>query len=84
MNRLWYPQGALNCRSDTLNIAEDSIYEQFLVWCRLRSTIFDGKDGSIASLWLLPKQIDMVRRQHPGVVALRHDRQKYCGIAALV
>ena len=44
----------------------------------------DGKDGNIASLWLLPEQIDILRRQHPGVVALRRDRQKYCGIAALV
>jgi hypothetical protein len=44
----------------------------------------DGKDGNIAWLWLSPEQIDMVRRQHPGVVALHHNRQKYCGIAALV
>lgn len=44
----------------------------------------NGKDGNIAWLWLLPEQIDVVRRQYPGVVALRHDRQKYCGIAALV
>ena len=75
---------ALNCRSDALNITEDSIYEQSLAWCCLHSTIFDGKNGNIASPWVLPEQIDMVRRQHPGVVALRHNRQKYCSIAALV
>ena len=84
MDRLWYPQGALNCHSNTLNIAEDSRYEQSLAWCHLRSTFFDGKNGNIASLWVLPEQIDMVRRQHPGVVALRHNRQKYCSMAALV
>jgi hypothetical protein len=54
--------GALNCRSDTLNIAEDSTYEQSLAWCHLRSTFFDGKNGNIASLWVLPEQIDVVRR----------------------
>jgi hypothetical protein len=26
----------------------------------------------------------MVRRQHPGVITLRHNRQKYCSMAALV
>jgi hypothetical protein len=84
MNRLWYPQGALNCRSNTLNIAGDSRYEQSLAWCHLRSTLFNGKNDNIASLWVLPEQIDMVRRQHPGVVALRHNRQKYRSMAALV
>jgi hypothetical protein len=84
MSRLWYPLGALNCRSDTLNIAGNSIYEQSFAWCHLHSTIPDGKNGNTASLWLLPEQIDLVRRQHQDVVALRHDRQKYCGIAALV
>jgi hypothetical protein len=84
MNRLWYPQGALNCRSDTLNIAEDSIYEQSLAWCNLRLIFLDGKNDNIASLWALPEQIDVVRRQHPGVVALCHNRQRYCSMAALV
>ena len=84
MSRLCYPQGALNYRSDTLNIAEDSIYEQSLAWCHLHSKILDGKNGNIASLGVLPEQIDMVRRQHPGVVVLRHNRQKYCSMAALV
>jgi hypothetical protein len=31
MSRLCYPQGALNCRSDTLNIAEDSIMSSLLL-----------------------------------------------------
>ena len=84
MDRLWYPQGALNCHSNTVNIAEDSIYEQSLAWCHLRSTFFDGKNGNIASLWVLPEQIDMVRRQHPGVIALRRNRQKYRSMTALV
>jgi hypothetical protein len=46
--------------------------------------MFNGKNGNIASLWVLPEQIDMVRRQHPGVIALRRNRQKYCSMAALV